>query len=112
MRRKLLFIALGARTPHCRALRAVEHPELESGGIGDKSGESTKRINLPDNLTFGNSSNSGVATHLCKTTKIRSKKENRGSHIGRGHGGFAAGVTSAYNYNVKTVVHTLSRRPR
>ena len=61
---------------------------------------------------FGNSSNSGVATHLCKTTEIRSKKENRGSHIGRGHGGFAAGVTSAYNYNVKTVVHTLSRRPR
>ena len=34
---ELLAVALGAWTPHCRSLAAVEHTELYGSGIGDAS---------------------------------------------------------------------------
>ena len=57
-------VGLGARTPHCRTLAAIEHPELDGSAVGNNSHLTAKRIYFSDNLTLSNTANGRIATHL------------------------------------------------
>ena len=95
-----MFIALGARTPHSRPLRAVQHPELESRGISDQSHHSTECVNLPDNLSFRDSAYRRVAGHTGETRKVSIDQQNRRAKIGGGSGSLATGVSPTDNNHI------------
>ena len=59
--RKLGFITLSPGTPHRRPLRPVEHAELESRMVSDKTHHSSEGIYLTDDLTFCNSAYRRIA---------------------------------------------------
>ena len=85
---------------------------MEGGGIGNQSHLSAQRIDLPDDLSLGNSAHRRVAAHLGKTVQIRREKENGRAHPRRGKRRFAAGVSAANHNHVETVIHTWERWER
>ena len=62
--RKTAFVALRARAPHGRSLRAVEHPELECRAVGDTRRAAAQRVDFADDLPLGYASHGGVARHV------------------------------------------------
>ena len=58
-------VALGTRTPHGRAFGLVEHLELNGCLVCDNAHIASQRIDLADNLPFGNASHGRVTGHLC-----------------------------------------------
>ena len=101
-------VALCARAPHCRTFRHIEHPELYHCLVGNNSRKSAKCIYLPDNLTFGNSTHSGVARHLCDFVHVDCHEQHFASHICRCRCRFAACVSSTYYYNIVIFSHLIS----
>src|SRR4029078_4663044 len=57
-------IALSPRCPHCRALAAVQHPELKHCEIGGASHDPAQGIDLPNDCPLRYSTNGGIARHL------------------------------------------------
>ena len=101
-----------ARAPHSRSLGAVEHPELQRGGIGHQTGVSAQGIHLPDNLALGNTTHSRVAAHLGQTVQIRREQQDGRAQVGRGHSRFTAGVATPHYNDIETIVHTRLRCDR
>ena len=93
--------------PHCRTFRHIEHPELYHCLVGNDSRKSTKCIYLSDNLTFGNSTHSGVARHLCDFVHVDCHKQHFASHICRRRCRFAACMSSTYYYNITVPIVTV-----
>ena len=86
---ELLFVALGAGAPHGGTFRAVEHPELDHGIVGHDAGHAT---------------DDGVARHLGNEVEVHRHEQGAGPHLGGGHGGFTARVTSTHHQNIKICV--------
>ena len=59
-----LAVGLGARTPHRRALGAVEHAELDAGAVGGAANDAVERVDLAHQMALGEAANGGVARHL------------------------------------------------
>ena len=58
-----VLVVLTTRPPHRGPTRGIEYFEHDSGSIGGKSHQTTKRIDLTDDLAFAKSSDRGVAGH-------------------------------------------------
>ena len=79
---KLTPVALGTRTPNGRSLAAIEHTELDGGGIGHQSHLSTQRIYLAHDLSLGNTTDGRIARHLRYLVHIHGDKQCLRSHVG------------------------------
>ena len=101
-----------ARTPHGGTLRTVEHTELERRGVRDQTGVSAQGVDLPDDLAFGDSTHSRVATHLRQTIEIRCKKQDGRTHAGGSHSCLAAGMSASDYNDIEVAVHTFGRWDR
>ena len=63
----MVAISLHARGPDGWALPGVEHPELNARLICRARHHATQRINLPDQMTFADTTDRGVARHLTES---------------------------------------------
>ena len=104
---KLFSVTLGAGRPHGRSFTFVEHPELDSGGIGDEGHLSAKGVDLPHDLTFGNASHGRVATHLRNLVHVHGDEQCPGSDVCRRARRFAARVASTNHYHIVFKIHVL-----
>jgi hypothetical protein len=59
-------INLGARTPHCRALGAVQETKLDSGPIGQPTHYAIQRINLSHQMALAQTADGRIAGHLAQ----------------------------------------------
>ena len=59
-----LLVRLGARRVHGRALGAVEHAELDAGGVDDLAHLAAEGVDLADDLPLGDAADGRVAAHL------------------------------------------------
>jgi hypothetical protein len=78
---------------------------LDSGAIGGAAHEATQGIDLADDGTLRDSSDSGIAGHLTDGIQDGCEQEGPGSEA-RGHGGgLSAGVATTDNYDVVVERH-------
>ena len=57
-------VGLGARTTHRRPLGAIEHPELNAGGVGDAPHQTVEGVDLPNQLPLAKAPDRRVARHF------------------------------------------------
>ena len=57
-------ITLRSRAPHSRTFTPIQHPELNGCPIGYNPHKATHRIDFTNDLSFGDSSDSRITTHL------------------------------------------------
>jgi hypothetical protein len=67
---------------HGWAFAAIQHPELNPGGINCLTHQSTQRINLSHNLTLGNASDGRIAGHLPHRVEIGGQQSGAGTYPG------------------------------
>ena len=88
-----LLVGLGARRADAGALVGIEHAELDAGGVGVEAHETTEGVDFPDDVSFGESADGGVAGHLGDGVEILGEEGDGAAHASGGGGGFNAGVT-------------------
>ena len=59
-----LLIGLGPRAVHRRALAAIEHAELNAGGVDGAAHGSAQCVDLADDVPLGHAANGRIAAHL------------------------------------------------
>ena len=70
------LVALAARTPHGGTLALVEHTELDHRLVRDNPRIPTHRIDLPNDLAFGNTAHGRIARHRGKQAKIHGHQQH------------------------------------
>ncbi len=93
-------VTLGARTPHGRTFRAVEHTELDGGGVCHLAHLSAQRVDFADNLSLGNATHCGVAAHLGYFVHVHRQEARLCPHARRCTGCLAARMPRAHYKNV------------
>ena len=94
---ELPAVALCPRTPHCRSFRAVEHTELDGGGVGDKAHLSAEGVDLAYNLSLGYSADGRIAAHLPYLVHVHRYQTRLRTDVGGGRGGLTTGVATSDN---------------
>ena len=79
---KLLSVALCTGTPHSRAFSDIQHAKLYGCFVSDKSHISAQSIDLSYDLSLGNSTHSGIATHLSYLVHIHCYQTSFSAHVG------------------------------
>src|SRR2546428_6979551 len=89
-------ICLGSRRPHGGASRPVQETKLYACAIDDPAHDSPERVNFADQMTFSDSANGGIPSHL--SHKIPGKLEKRPSRPAPGSAGcaFTTAVTAPH----------------
>src|SRR5262249_25296215 len=96
-----LAVGLGARTAHRRSLRPVEEAELDARRIGDPSHQPVKRIDLAHEMALAEATDGGVTRHFADRRKSVSDERGSGTEPGSRRRGFAAGMATPDNNDVK-----------
>jgi len=104
---KLSTVALGTGTPYSRTLADVEHSELDGSLVGYDAHLATERIDLSYDLPLGDAADSRVATHLANLVHVHRYQAGLGTHVGRGCGSLASGVTATDNEYVIIESHKM-----
>ena len=88
-------VCLGAWASNCGAFPAVEHAELDAGGVGNFAHNAIERVDFPDQMAFAEAADGGVARHFADGFQLVGDEKGRGAEA-RGSGGcFAASVASS-----------------
>src|SRR6267378_4701272 len=87
-------VALRARGPDGRALGAIQHAELNGRAIGGAAHDAAQCIDLADDGTLGDSTNSRIAGHLADRIQDGSEQQSLGSEARRHGSGLGAGVAT------------------
>ena len=103
---KLSSVALGTGAPYGRTFADVEHSELDGGFIRYDTHLSAQCIDFAHNLSLGNTSDGGVATHLTNLVHIHRYQTGFGTHVCRGCSSLASGMSSTDNEHVIIEFHT------
>ena len=93
-------VVLCPGTPHGRPFTFIEHAELNHRFIGHNSRIASQGVDLPYDLSFGDPTHSGVATHLRDGLHIHGYQQYLTTHIGSSGSGFTTGVTGSYYYYI------------
>jgi hypothetical protein len=94
-------IALCTRRPDSGALASVEHAELNHGEVGGPAHDSSKRIDLADDGSFGDATDGGIARHLANRFKRTRNQPNTRAEASGSNGCFRTSVAGADNYNIE-----------
>ena len=99
------LVALCARRPHGGPLRAVQHAELDGGGVGDLSHEAAEGVDLAHEMPLRDAADARIAAHLRDVVQIHGEHQGRRAEPRGCRGGFTGGMTSADHDDVKRVFH-------
>ena len=66
------FVRLGSGRLHRRTLAAVENPELDHGLIDQASHSTAERIDLPHQISLGQSTDGRITGHLSDAVQVLS----------------------------------------
>ena len=99
-----LFVGLGARAVHRRALPHIQHAELDASRINGLPHQTAERIDLADEVTFGHTADGRIAAHL--TDRVQVGRDQRGFCAQPSRCGcrFGASVTSSDNDDVVRIL--------
>src|SRR2546422_4047224 len=92
-----LLIALRTRCPNSRPFLGVQHPELEASHVRRLTHLTTERVNLTDQMTFGQSTDGWIAGHLADRIGIDGQQQRLAPHPG--------GCQSCFNPSVPRSNH-------
>jgi len=90
-----LTIGLGTRAAHCGPLAAIEHAELNAGGIGDPAHQAIQGVDFPYQMALAQSANGRIAAHFTDCGEAMGDQSGWRPKPRRRGGGFNAGVTAA-----------------
>ena len=76
---KFATVALGARAPHSRTFRAVEHSELDGSAVGYQPHVSAQCVNFSNDLAFGDATHGRVTTHLSNLVHVHGDETGLGT---------------------------------
>ena len=96
-----LAVSLGARALDGGSLAAIENPELDAGRIGGARHKSVQRVDLAHEVALAQAADRRIAGHVADRCEAVSDERGRGAEARRRGRGFAAGVPSADDYDVK-----------
>ena len=65
-----LFIALGPGSTNAGTFAGVEHSHLNGGGVGVQGHLAAEGVDLPDDVSFSQSTNRRVTAHLPNAVQI------------------------------------------
>src|SRR5205807_7661365 len=85
---------------------AVEHAELDAGGVDREAHEAAEGVDFADHLPFGEAADGGVAGHLADARGIQADEGDGGAEARRGPGRFGTGVSAAEDDDVVAVLHS------
>jgi hypothetical protein len=95
-----LLVALRPRTPHRRAARAVQQPELNAHRIGHLAHHAAQRVHFAHQVPLGHAANRRIAAHLRNQVEVHGDQRRLHSHARRRHRRLAPGVPSAHHHYV------------
>ena len=96
-----LAVGLGARPAHRRTLAAIEHAELDAGGIGDPAHQAVQRIDLADQMALAEPADRRIAGHRADGREAMRHQRGPGAHARGSRRGFAAGMAAADDDDVE-----------
>ena len=99
-------IGLTSWAPHGRALRTVEHAELNGAAIGDDTHHAAQRINLAHNLALGNAADRGIARHLGNLVHIHRDQTRAHTQAGRSMCSLTSGVSASNHKDIVFKSHS------
>ena len=84
---------------------AVQHPELDAGGVGDPAHEAVEGVDLADEMAFAEAANGGIAGHFADRGEAVGDQRGLRAHARRGRGGLAAGMAAADDDDIEALTH-------
>jgi hypothetical protein len=78
-----------------RSARTIEQSKLNSGAIDDAAHNSAERIDLPHQVSFRDSTNSGIAGHLTDEIQVQRNQSGFGAETCSGRRRLTAGMAGA-----------------
>ena len=96
-------IGLGPGAVHGRPLAAVEHAELDAGGVDRPAHGPAERVDLTDHLPLGHAADGRVAAHLRDRVEVGSQESRFGPHAGSRQGRLHPGMAGANDDHVELV---------
>ena len=97
---ELPSVTLSSRAPHGRALRLVEHTQLDGTEVGDHTHAAAQGIHLAHYLSLGNAAHGRVTRHLCNLVHVHRDETGLRTHPRRCVSRLTTGVAAAYYDNV------------
>ena len=104
-----LLVGLGPGAVHGRALAAVEHAELDAGGVDRPAHGAAQGVDLADDLPLGHAADGRIAAHLADRVEVGRQQRGGRAHPRRRHRRLAPGMSAADDDDVEVVCrsHTL-----
>ena len=88
---------------HRRALAAVEHAELDAGGVDGPAHGAAEGVDLADDLPLADAADGRVAAHLADGVAVGREQGGAGAHPRGGQRGLGPGVAGADDDHVEVV---------
>src|SRR5215204_4728698 len=99
-------VALRARSPHGRSLASIEHAELQRCHVGCTAHDSAERVYFPDDRSFGDAPNRGIARHLTNALERARYESHASADASSSHGGLSTGVAGTDDDYVKLLLES------
>jgi hypothetical protein len=96
-------ISLSPRPPYSGSPRSVQHSKLDAGSISRRPHDTVQSVDLADEVSLPQTSDSGVAGHLSDGGGTMSDQDGFGAHAGGGGRCLGAGMPSAHHDHVKRI---------
>ena len=112
-----LLVGLSAGGTDAGAFGAVEHSELDGGGVGIEAHRAAEGVYFADDVSLGQTTDGRVAGHLGNGVQVLREHSRPATHAGGGKGGFHAGMASpddddVVGHGVEVVRHFNRRAQR
>src|SRR5690606_15481411 len=88
-------IGLRTRAPNSRPLPAVEHANLDAGGIRDTAHQAVHRIDLPHEMALAHAADGRIAGHGADRVVTECYERSTGALARRSGSGFTTGMSAA-----------------
>ncbi len=96
-----LPVRLGTGAAHRGPLAPIEHPKLNSAGIGDEAHQAVQRVDFPDQMPLAESPDGRIAGHRADRRKAVGHQDGLCAHTCGGTGSLATRVASTDDDDVK-----------
>jgi hypothetical protein len=96
-------LAVGLRPwpAHGGALRAIEQPELDAGGVRHPAHDAVESVDLADEVALPEPANGRVATHLADGLELVGQQQRARAQTRSGRSRLAASVAAANDDDVE-----------
>ncbi len=88
---------------HGGTFAAVEHAELDAGGVDGLAHGPAEGVDFADDLSLGHAADGRIAAHLGDGVEVAGQQRGLCPHAGRGQGRLAARMSAADDQNVVVV---------